>query len=124
MKQIWLRFYKAEVDLESLPPNWQHSDFTLTLLSVLPLTDSALLAKDYILDILVLWDNISPQRLALCDTREEGPYVSSSGDNISSLAWAVEHSFLAPEEYQLRDTRLYSEVIETIVFARAPLRLL
>ncbi|XP_065133773.1 uncharacterized protein [Paramisgurnus dabryanus] len=67
---------------------------------LLPLTDSTTLAKQS----MVLRDNISPQRLAMGKSGEEGPSVFY--DN-ASQARPVESPCLAPEGYQLRDTDCY-----------------
>ncbi|KAI2667001.1 Non-reducing polyketide synthase PKS8-1 [Labeo rohita] len=83
---------------------------------VLPLADSAALAEQS----MVLGDNISPRRLAVGDSGEEGPSVSGGGNDIPSQARSVESSRLAPEGNQLRDTGLSPAVIETILSARAP----
>ena len=82
---------------------------------VLPLADSATLAEQG----MVLGDNISPRRLALGDSGEEGPSVSGRGYDIPSQARPVESSCLAPEGYQLRNTGLSPGVIDTILSARA-----
>ncbi|XDV19288.1 hypothetical protein PO909_024787 [Leuciscus waleckii] len=82
---------------------------------VLPLTDSVALAEQS----MVLGDNISPRRLAMGDSGEEGPSVSGGGHDIPSQARPVEPSCLAPDGYQLRDTELSPAVIETILSARA-----
>uniref|UniRef100_A0A9J8CR92 Uncharacterized protein n=1 Tax=Cyprinus carpio carpio TaxID=630221 RepID=A0A9J8CR92_CYPCA len=82
---------------------------------VLPLADSATLAEQS----MVLGDNISPRRLAMGDSGEEGPSVSGRGHNIPSQARPVESSCLAPEGFKLRNTGLSPDVIDTILSARA-----
>uniref|UniRef100_A0A9J8DJL5 Uncharacterized protein n=1 Tax=Cyprinus carpio carpio TaxID=630221 RepID=A0A9J8DJL5_CYPCA len=82
---------------------------------VLPLADSATLAEQS----MVLGDNISPRRLAMGDSGEEGPSVSGRGHDIPSQSRPVESSCLAPEGYQLRNTGLSPGVIDTILSARA-----
>ncbi|KAI2644567.1 Transposon Ty3-G Gag-Pol polyprotein [Labeo rohita] len=125
VKQIWTRFYKAEVDLFASQQTAQ-CPLYFSLSHPAPLGMDAMahswpnmrlaaLAEQS----MVLGDNISPRRLAVGDSGEEGPSVSGGGNDIPSQARSVESSCLAPEGNQLRDTGLSPAVIETILSARA-----
>ncbi|KAI2668821.1 Transposon Ty3-G Gag-Pol polyprotein [Labeo rohita] len=126
VKQIWTRFYEAEVDLFASQQTAQCPlYFSLSHPAPLGLDAMAHSWPNMRLAALaeqsmVLGDNISPRRLAVGDSGEEGPSVSGGGNDIPSQARSVESSRLAPEGNQLRDTGLSPAVIETILSARAP----
>lgn len=68
----------------------------------------------------VLRPNISPGRLSLGDSDQEGPSLLGSGHDLSPLARDMGAVGLPPKGYQLINTALSSEVVETILNARAP----
>ncbi len=69
---------------------------------------------------LVLGDNVPARRHSLGDSHPQGPTVSSRMADLSPSARTMETVGLAPEGHQLIDSGLITEVVETILNARAP----
>ncbi|KAI2662393.1 hypothetical protein H4Q32_001228 [Labeo rohita] len=69
---------------------------------------------------MVLGPDISPQRLSMGDSRQEGSPLTSRGHHSAPPSGVVEAVGVAPEGAQLIDSGLSTEVVETILQSRAP----
>ena len=79
-----------------------------------------LLVEPYWPCLLVLGPGVSPRRLSLGDSSQEGPSVSSGLGDLSPSPEILDPVGLASEGAQLIDFGLSTEVVETILHSRAP----
>ncbi|KAI2642466.1 Catalase-peroxidase [Labeo rohita] len=69
---------------------------------------------------MVLGPDISPRRLSMGDSHQEGSFLTSGGHHLSPPPGAVEAVGVASEGAQLIASGLSTEVVETILQSRAP----
>ncbi|KAI2647309.1 Transposon Ty3-G Gag-Pol polyprotein [Labeo rohita] len=69
---------------------------------------------------MVLGPDISPRRLSMGDSRQEGSPLTGGGHHPAPPSGVVEAVGVAPEGAQLIDSGLSTEVVETILQSRAP----
>lgn len=64
--------------------------------------------------------SVSPGKLTLGDSNQEGSSVPGSGDNLPPPVRDLEAVSLDPGGYQLIDSGLLTEVVDTILNAKSP----
>ncbi len=69
---------------------------------------------------MVIGPDLSPRRLSMGDSRQEGSALTGGGHDPSSPPGVIEAVDVAPEGAQLMASGLSTEVVETILQSRAP----